>query len=289
MAHLSKPEANLSVLPLCTVCLRWRCIVAVSGGREPPHSSAEAFTLVENDLPPTGRKGEVPMESPSQAPSTRVLFIEDEQAIADLVCLGLRYENFDVRHAASGEDGILAAREFRPALVILDVMLPGLDGLEVCRRLKAVGNPGIIMLTARREVEDRVRGLEMGADDYLTKPFDFKELLARARALLRRLGQLSDDVCTVGDISLNLGTREATRNSVPLDLTTREFELLAALMAHPRQVLSKEALLNRVWGYDFAGDGNVVEVFISHLRAKLGDKPVQPIKTIRGAGYSFRW
>ncbi len=222
------------------------------------------------------------------APSPRVLVIEDEQTIADLIALGLRYEGFEVDVASTGEEGLRLARGRQPQLVILDLMLPGVDGIEVCKRLRGLAACGIIMVTARGALEDRVRGLETGADDYLTKPFDFIELLARARAVLRRTGALREEALRVGDIELNPATREAFRAGRPLDLTAREFDLLAALMAHPRQVLSKEALLNRVWGYDFSGDTNVVEVFVSHLREKLGRDPVQPIQTVRGVGYTLR-
>ena len=218
-----------------------------------------------------------------------VLVIEDEPTIAEMVALGLRYEGCDVRTAATGEEGLRLARSRRPHVVILDLMLPGMDGIDVARRLRALGSVGIIMVTARGALNDRVLGLESGADDYLTKPFDFRELLARVRALLRRMGTLQEDILRVGDIELNLATHEARRGSRPVALTAREFELLAALMAHPRSVLSKEALLSRVWGYDFAGDTNVVEVFISHLREKLGDAPQQPIQTVRGVGYTLRW
>ncbi|MHB8377419.1 MAG: winged helix-turn-helix domain-containing protein [Dehalococcoidia bacterium] len=218
-----------------------------------------------------------------------VLVIEDEPTIADMVTLGLRYEAFDVMSAPTGEDGLRLARRRRPDIVILDLMLPGIDGIEVARRLRALGGGGIIMVTARGALNERILGLESGADDYLTKPFDFRELLARVRALLRRMGTLREEVLRAGDIELNLATHEARRGERPMELTPREFELLAALMAHPRSVLSKEALLSRVWGYDFTGDTNVVEVFISHLREKLGDAPLQPIQTVRGVGYTLRW
>jgi two-component system response regulator MprA len=167
-------------------------------------------------------------------------------------------------------------------------MLPGMDGLEVTRRIRRTMNVPIIMLTAKDEVDDLVTGLNMGADDYVTKPFTFKELMARTRALLRRFGITTGDVLSFHNITLDRGTRVVTRNNEEIELTPREFDLLELLLMHPRQVLSREVILARVWGYDYEGDDNIIEVYIRHLREKLHDNPPQLIQTVRGIGYSLR-
>jgi two-component system OmpR family response regulator len=218
----------------------------------------------------------------------RILVVDDEEVLVDLIGTGLRYEGFEVAVATDGAAALNLAATFQPHLVVLDWMLPGLDGLTVCRRLRARSDVAILMLTAKGELEERVAGLEGGADDYLVKPFKFQELLARIRAILRRHRlSLSRRMC-VGDLQLDRETREVWRADRPIDLTPREFELLAALMAHPRQVFTREALLDRVWGYDYAADPNLVEVHISALRAKLGDTARQLIRTVRGVGYTLR-
>lgn len=217
----------------------------------------------------------------------RALVVDDEQNILDFVAMGLRYEGFEVATASDGPSAVDKARQWRPDVVILDIMLPGLDGLEVCRRLRGASDAAIVMLTARDEVEDRVKGLETGADDYVTKPFDFRELLARVRAVLRRQGRLPESRLTVGDVTLDPVTREVTRAGRPINLTPREFDLLELLMSHPRQVFRREAILNRVWGYDYLGESNVIDVYIRYLREKLGDSPPRLIHTVRGVGYSM--
>src|SRR5262245_31600410 len=216
----------------------------------------------------------------------RALVVDDEQTIVDFVSTGLRYEGFEVATAADGHDALRRARELRPDVVILDIMLPGMDGIAVCRELRGASDAAILMLTARDGVEDRVAGLETGADDYLTKPFDFRELVARVRAVLRRQGRLRPQVLRVGDLVLDPETREVSRTGEPVALTPREFDLLAELMAHPRRVFTREVLLNRVWGFDYAGDSNVVDVYVSYLRQKLADSPPRLIHTVRGVGYS---
>ncbi len=218
----------------------------------------------------------------------RVLVVDDEEVLVDLISTGLRYEGFEVAVATDGADALVQAATFQPHLVVLDWMLPGLDGLTVCRRLRARSDVAILMLTAKGELEERVAGLEGGADDYLVKPFKFQELLARIRAILRRHRLTLSRRMQVGDLQLDRETREVWRADRPIDLTPREFELLAALMAHPRQVFTREALLDRVWGYDYAADPNLVEVHISALRAKLGDTTRQLIHTVRGVGYTLR-
>ena len=217
-----------------------------------------------------------------------VLVVDDEETIVEFLTMGLRYEGWSVSAAGDGRTALEAAQRERPDLVILDVMLPGLDGFSVCRRLRDQGDVPIIMLTARGELEDRVAGLDGGADDYLVKPFRFQELLARIRAVLRRRTPNVQSVAVVADVHLNRDTREVERAGQPVELTQREFDLLELLIDHPRQVLSRETILNRLWGYDFVGDTNVIDVHIAALRRKLNDGEHTLIRTIRGIGYSLR-
>jgi two-component system response regulator MprA len=221
--------------------------------------------------------------------SERILVIEDEQKIADFLRRGLTYEGFTVEVRLDGESGLKAARDTPPDLVILDVMLPGLDGWEVCRRLRAAGAVPILMLTAKDSVLDRVKGFESGADDYVIKPFAFEELIARVRALLRRTRTSEETVVRFADLTLNVTTREVTRGSRRIDLTTKEFDLLYFFMRHPRQVLTRELIYDRIWGYDFGGESNILEVYIRYLRTKLEqrDEP-RLIQTVRGVGYALR-
>ncbi len=218
----------------------------------------------------------------------RVLVVDDELTMREFLEMGLGYEGFEVRTAADGPDALETARAWSPDLVILDRMLPGIDGLEICRRLRAGGDVGILMLSARGAVDDRIAGLDAGADDYLPKPFTFKELLARVRAVLRRRGIVLGRVMSVGDLSLDRETREVTRGERTVGLTPREFELLELFLGHPRQVFSREAILNRVWGYEYEGDANVIEAHVSALRDKLGDRDRTLIRSIRGVGYTLR-
>ncbi len=218
-----------------------------------------------------------------------ILVIEDEQKIADFLRRGLSYEGYQVQTAADGETGLKTARDHQPDLVILDVMLPGLDGFEIARRLRAGGDTPIIMLTAKDTVPDRVKGLDSGADDYLVKPFAFEELLARVRALLRRHKPAESSSIRFADVVLDPSTREVTRSGRRVDLTTKEFDLLHFFMLHPRQVLSREMIYDRVWGYDFGGESNILEVYIRYLRSKLEtDDAPRLIQTIRGVGYALR-
>ena len=218
----------------------------------------------------------------------RVLVVDDELTMREFLEMGLGYEGFEVRTAADGSVGLETARSWSPDLVILDRMLPGLDGLEICRRLRAAGDVGVLMLSARGEVDDRIDGFDAGADDYLPKPFTFKELLARVRAVLRRRGIALGRVIAVGDLSLDRETREVTRGERTVELTPREFELLELFIGHPRQVFSREAILNRIWGYEYDGDANVIEAHVSALREKLGDRDRTLIRSIRGVGYTLR-
>lgn len=217
-----------------------------------------------------------------------VLVVDDEETIVEFLQMGLQYEGFTVEVANDGETALEIYRKTRPDLVILDWMLPGKDGLEVCRRIRAMGDTPVIMLTAKGDVDDRVTGLDAGADDYIPKPFKFKELLARMRAVLRRRNVSFGQILTVGDIVLNRETREVTRQGNSIELTPREFDLLELFMAHPRQVFSRETIMNRIWGYDFVGDTNIIDVHISYLRTKLGDADRNLIQTVRSVGYVMR-
>ena len=225
----------------------------------------------------------------SEVATGRVLVIEDDAEIADVLRRFLRQEGHDVRTATDGDGALPAAAEFVPDLVILDLGLPGLDGVEVCRRLRAEGDVPILILTARTELEDRVEGLDSGADDYLVKPFERQELLARIRALLRRRPPRGSASLTVGDLRLNPDTHEVTRGERRIELTNREFELLEYLMRNERLVISRERLLEEVWGYDPMAMTNTIDVFISNLRRKLeaGGEP-RVLHTKRGAGDVLR-
>ncbi len=218
-----------------------------------------------------------------------ILVIEDEQTIAEFLDTGLKYEGYRVTVAKDGVTGLDYAREIDPDLIVLDIMLPDKDGFEVCSRIRRRGSDvPILMLTAKKEISDKVKGLDVGADDYITKPFSFEELLARIRALLRRSGRAVDSTeLRVVDIVLNTETREVYKGSEKISLTPTEFSLLELFMRHPRRVFTRETLLNRIWGYDYAGDTNIVDVHISHLRDKIGDKPPRLIRTHYGVGYAF--
>lgn len=218
----------------------------------------------------------------------RALVVDDEETILEFLGMGLGYEGFTVETASDGPSALAAADRFRPDLVLLDWMLPGLDGVEICRRLRAKGDVAIIMLTAKGETDERITGLDAGADDYVPKPFRFQELLARIRAVLRRRDIVLHRVLKAADVTLDRGTREVTRAEQPVDLTPREFDLLELLLAHPGQVFPRETILNRLWGYTFVGDSNVIDVHIGALREKMGDRPPKLIQAVRGVGYVLR-
>jgi DNA-binding response OmpR family regulator len=220
--------------------------------------------------------------------AVRILVVDDEPMIADFLETGLQYEGYTVRVASDGDAALREARSFHPHLIILDVMLPKRDGFEVCSRLRQESDVVILMLTARDDLDDKVRGLEGGADDYLIKPFKFKELLARVRAMLRRQRIALPNVLQSGNLRLDRDTHEVSLDGVSVHLTPLEFELLEVLMSHPGHVLTRETLLNRVWGYEYVGSTNVVEVHISSLRLKIGDRDRQRLQTVRGAGYALR-
>ena len=221
--------------------------------------------------------------------SPRVLVVEDDRDIADVLRRSLDLDGYEVRLAGDGESALTQADVFEPDAVILDLGLPKLDGVEVCRRLRAEGDVPILMLTARAETEDRVTGLDSGADDYLVKPFERQELLARIRALLRRRPPRGAASLEVADLILNPDTREVRRGSREVELTNREFELLEFLMRNERLVVSRERLLDEVWGYDPMAATNTIDVFISNLRRKLeqGGEP-RLLHTKRGAGYVLK-
>ena len=220
----------------------------------------------------------------------RILLVEDEVKLARFLELELSSEGYQITVAHEGIEGLTIARENTFDLLILDWMIPGLSGIEICRRLRSTGNKvPIILLTAKDEVADRVAGLDAGADDYVVKPFSIEELLARVRSNLRRTQEVDEDTLTFEDLTLNRRTREVFRGGHSIDLTAKEFDLLDYLLTHPRQVFTREQILERVWGYDFMGDSNIIEVYIRYLRLKLeerGEKRL--IHTIRGVGYALR-
>ena len=229
------------------------------------------------------------MATEEEIATGRVLVIEDDAEITDALRRSLRHEGYQVRTAGDGVEALDAAAEFIPDLVVLDLGLPRLDGMEVCRQLRADGDVPILILTARTETEDRVTGLDSGADDYLVKPFERQEFLARIRALLRRRPPRGSASLSVGDLKLNPDTREVLRGGREIELTNREFELLEYLMRNERLVVSRERLLDEVWGYDPMAATNTIDVFISNLRRKLesGDEP-RLLHTKRGAGYVLK-
>ncbi len=219
----------------------------------------------------------------------RVLIVEDDQDIVDVLRRTLRAEGYEVRAATDGPEALEDLDDFAPDLVVLDLGLPGMDGMEVCDRIRETSEVPVLMLTARADPEDRVAGLDTGADDYLVKPFDRSELLARIRALLRRHPPRGSAMVTVGDLKLNPDLQEARRGDREIELTKREFELLEYLMRNQRLVVSRERLLEEVWGYDPLDETNTIDVFISNLRRKLeeGGEP-RILHTKRGAGYVIK-
>jgi two-component system, OmpR family, response regulator len=222
----------------------------------------------------------------------RVLVVDDEATLTELLSMALRLEGWEIRSAADGFGAVQAARAFQPDAVVLDMMLPDMDGLEVLRRLRAqASDVPVLFLTAKDAVEDRIAGLTGGGDDYVTKPFSLEEVVARLRGLLRRTNvtvRAEDTVLTVGDLTLDEDSHEVRRAGEPIALTATEFELLRFLMRNPRRVLSKAQILDRVWNYDFGGQANVVELYISYLRKKIDAGRAPMIHTMRGAGYVLK-
>ncbi|HZQ34572.1 MAG TPA: response regulator transcription factor [Dehalococcoidia bacterium] len=219
-----------------------------------------------------------------------ILVIDDDAKIVSLLRRALSYEGYSVHTALTATEGLSSARDEPPDLVVLDLMLPDMDGYEVCRRLRAAGDTPVLMLTARDEIEDRVRGLDEGADDYLVKPFALQELLARVRVLLRRVQNNAEPrQYKFEDLVLDTATREASRGDRQIALSTKEYQLLSLFMRHPRQVLTRDVIMDQVWGYDYSGESNVLEVYVGYLRQKLeacGEPRL--IHTMRGAGYVLK-
>jgi two-component system OmpR family response regulator len=220
----------------------------------------------------------------------KILVIEDEQKLAKFLELELQYEGYEVIVANDGMTGLTTARESNPDLILLDWMLPIVSGLEVCRRLRTSGSKTpIILLTAKDEISDRVAGLDAGADDYIVKPFSIEELLARFRAHLRRSNEEDPDQLQFLDLTLNRRTREVKRGERSIELTATEYDLMEYLISHPRQVLTRDQILEKVWGYDFGGDSNIIEVYVRYLRLKLeSNKEKRIIQTVRGVGYVLK-
>ncbi len=222
--------------------------------------------------------------------SEHILVVEDDRRIRDMLRRGLIFEGYSVECAEDGESALRMAREKMPDGVILDLMLPGINGLEVCKRLRNASTVPILILTARDTVSDRVTGLDAGADDYMVKPFSFEELLARLRALFRRHRmEAAPELYQFSDLTLNPRTHQVFRGHDEIQLTAKEFDLLELFMRHPNQVLTREQIYDHVWEYDFGGESNIIEVYIRYLRAKLeiADKP-RLIQTVRGVGYALR-
>jgi two-component system OmpR family response regulator len=280
-----------------------------------PHSSATQDGNVTSSRPSTNgrtaRSAGLPSAGPSAAASTasaaerdrqriqhvdgspvRALVVDDEPALTDLLSMALRYEGWDVRTAGDGRSAIRLAREHRPDVVVLDMMLPDIGGLDILHRMRS-DTPGlpVLFLTARDAVEDRVAGLTAGGDDYVTKPFSLEEVVARLRGLVRRSHLVAaewDAVLTVGDLTMDEDSHEVRRGGELIQLTATEFELLRYLMRNPRRVLSKAQILDRVWNYDFGGQANVVELYISYLRKKIEAGRPPMIHTLRGVGYVLK-
>jgi two-component system, OmpR family, response regulator len=233
----------------------------------------------------------VSRERGAAADGNRILVVDDEPNIAEVVTMALRFQGFTVQSAATGREALAAVIQFKPHLMVLDVMLPDMDGFEVAARLGAqrAGVP-IIFLTARDATEDKVRGLSGGGDDYMTKPFSLEELVARIRTILRRTGQAAPESSRLvfEDLELDEESREVTRGGRPIELTATEYRLLRYLMLNPRRVMTRAQLLDHVWNYDFGGDGRVLETYISYLRKKLDAHGPSLIKTVRGVGYALQ-
>ena len=223
--------------------------------------------------------------------TARILVVDDEPSITDLVSMALRYEHFAVQVAHSGREAMEAVEDFSPDLVVLDVMMPGIDGFEVARRLRNGGiHVPVLFLTARDATEDKVRGLTLGGDDYMTKPFSVEELVARIRAVLRRVqpSEKEGGRMVVADLELDEDTHEVRRAGHDIELTATEFKLLRYLMLNARRVLSKDQILDHVWNYDFGGNANIVETYVSYLRRKIDSLGPPLIQTVRGVGYTIR-
>jgi DNA-binding response OmpR family regulator len=231
--------------------------------------------------------GQASTEETGESDPLRILVVEDEPQISNFLRVGLGYEGFSVAIAEDGHEALAELKRFKPQLVILDLMLPGISGMELAERMRADSELMIIMLTARDQVEDRIAGLNAGADDYLVKPFDFEELVARIHAVTRRRGSPEAAVLRAGRLILDRESRVVTMNGEAVELTAKEFELLLLFMTHPGKVLSRRFILDQVWGNEFYDENNV-EVYVRYLRRKLGDTEHELIETLRGVGYRLR-
>jgi two-component system, OmpR family, response regulator len=245
--------------------------------------------------PPDAASDRASAERPLRRPdggAVRVLVVDDEPSLTELLAMALRYEGWEIRTASDGADALRTARDFRPDAVVLDVMLPDIDGLEVLRRMRAdTPDIPVLFLTAKDDVADRIAGLTAGGDDYVTKPFSLEEVVARLRGLIRRTraaSAQSEALLVVGDLTLDEDSHEVRRAGAEISLTATEYELLRYLMRNPRRVLSKAQILDRVWHYDFGGQANVVELYISYLRKKIDAGREPMIHTLRGAGYVIK-
>lgn len=219
----------------------------------------------------------------------RILVVDDDPQIVSVLKRGLAFDGYAVETAGNGEKALAIARQAPPDLVVLDVMMPGLDGIEVTRRLREGGDVPILLLTAKGATSDKVTGLDAGADDYMVKPFALDELLARVRAMLRRRQPQEGGIFQFGDLMINTATREVQRSGDMIELTAREYDLLEFFMRHPRQILTRDMIYERVWGYDFGGESNIIDVYIRYLREKL-ERSNRPrlLHTVRGVGYVLR-
>jgi two-component system, OmpR family, response regulator MprA len=221
--------------------------------------------------------------------SMRILVVDDDPQIVSVLKRGLAFEGYTVDTAENGEKALMIARQTPPDLVVLDIMMPGLDGIEVTKRLRQASDVPVLLLTAKGTIPDKVMGLDAGADDYLVKPFSLDELLARVRAQLRRHQPQDAAILQFADLIINTATREVQRAGKSIELTTREYELLLFFLRNPRQVLTRDMIYERVWGYDFGGESNIIDVYIRYLREKLeGDQQARLIHTVRGAGYVLK-
>ena len=245
-------------------------------------------------MKPTAALDREPTMTPeSEVATQRVLVVDDEKSISELITTSLRFVGFDVRTAATGAEALRVAEEFKPHALILDVMLPDLDGFEVCRQLRESGQEvGVLFLTAKDSTDDKIKGLTLGGDDYVTKPFSLEELVARLRALLRRTGvvlsPIDEETIRFADLDLNEATHEVRRAGNLIDLSPTEFTLLRYLMINADRVVSKSQILDHVWQYDFRGDAGIVETYISYLRKKIDIYSPPLIHTVRGVGYRLR-
>ncbi len=238
------------------------------------------------------RSAETPQIRKADGNAVKALVVDDESSLADLLSMALRYEGWDVRTAGDGATALNAVREFQPDVIVLDIMLPDLDGMAVLARLRADGiTVPVLFLTAKDSLDDRIAGLTAGGDDYVTKPFSLEEVVARLRGLVRRsilTTAIEDPIMRFGDLTLNEDSYEVTRGGTHIELTSTEFELLRYLMRNPRRVVSKSQILDRVWNYDFGGKASVVELYISYLRKKIDHGREPMIHTVRGVGYILK-